>query len=89
MNKFAGSKCIVCEKEFKEDDDIVICPDCGTPYHRECYAKNGKCINDELHQNGGEWQPEKAEQNPNIIVFPKCGKENQFQNYMNLAQYLK
>ncbi len=76
MNKFAGSKCIVCEKEFKEDDDIVICPDCGTPYHRECYAKNGKCINDELHQNGGEWQPEKAEQNPNIIVCPKCGKEN-------------
>lgn len=76
MNKFAGSKCIVCEKEFKEDDDIVICPECGTPYHRECYAKNGRCINDELHESGGEWQPEKSAHNPDIAVCTKCGKEN-------------
>ena len=34
MSNYLGSKCIMCGQEFKENDDIVVCPDCGTPYHR-------------------------------------------------------
>ncbi len=52
-----GTKCIVCGEKFTSEDDVVICPQCGTPYHRACYEKNGKCINDVLHQNGGVWKP--------------------------------
>lgn len=49
---FIGADCIVCKKKFNKDDDIVVCEICGTPYHRECYYKMGKCINNEFHNNG-------------------------------------
>ena len=41
MSDYIGAKCIVCEKEFTKDDEIVVCPDCGTPYHKACYLKEG------------------------------------------------
>lgn len=49
---FTKEKCVVCEKYFGEDDDIVVCPVCGSPYHRECYNEKGKCINEPLHKEG-------------------------------------
>lgn len=42
-------KCPVCEESFKENDDVVVCPDCGTPHHRDCWKKNGRCFNEEKH----------------------------------------
>ena len=41
--------CPVCGKDFTEDDDVVFCPECGTPHHRSCWKENGKCINENLH----------------------------------------
>lgn len=38
-----GQKCAVCGEEFTETDDVVYCPICGAPHHRECYASLGKC----------------------------------------------
>ena len=49
---FTKLVCPVCGKRFNEDDDIVVCPVCGTPHHRECYNKNGKCINSDIHSEG-------------------------------------
>lgn len=34
---YRGQHCPICGKEFCDGDDIVVCPECGTPYHRECY----------------------------------------------------
>ena len=53
---YIGHKCKYCDNEFSDGDDIVVCPDCGTPYHRICYKEAGnKCINDELHESGFSW----------------------------------
>ncbi len=41
--------CPVCGNDFNEDDDVVFCPECGTPHHRACWTKNGRCINENLH----------------------------------------
>ncbi len=41
--------CPVCKENFKDDDDVVVCPDCGAPHHRKCWFENGKCFNDSLH----------------------------------------
>ena len=41
--------CPVCNNPFNDNDDVVFCPDCGTPHHRECWIKNGKCFNEALH----------------------------------------
>ena len=39
MARYTGNHCPVCEQEFTDNDDIVVCPDCGTPYHRACWQK--------------------------------------------------
>ncbi len=49
MKYYKDEKCPVCSKEFKEGDNIVVCPECGTPYHKECYKKVNDCINKESH----------------------------------------
>lgn len=59
MTRFVGEKCIVCSEVFKEDETIVVCPECGTPYHRSCYDKEGRCISDDLHSSGKAWEPVK------------------------------
>jgi uncharacterized Zn finger protein (UPF0148 family) len=30
MADYKGNTCPVCKQKFKEADDIVVCPDCGT-----------------------------------------------------------
>lgn len=81
MSKYTGTKCIVCENIFKDGDDIVVCPECGTPYHRECWQKNGECVNTELHEKGKSWDPEyPADDEPQYSGEPlrciRCGAEN-------------
>lgn len=80
MTKYTGSKCLVCDKEFTDEDDIVVCPECGTPYHRDCYLQEGKCINSELHEKGESWEESKQSDNNAQGIpgnrCPRCGSEN-------------
>ena len=46
---YIGLKCGVCGKDFTENDDVVVCPECGTPMHRDCYKENNGCPNAEKH----------------------------------------
>ncbi len=52
MNRYAYDNCPVCGLIFKDSDDIVVCPTCGTPHHRECYINSGSCANDSKHDDG-------------------------------------
>ena len=77
MSSYIGEKCIVCEKAFTKDDEIVVCPECGTPYHRDCYAIEGKCINNILHSNNKSWKAVNGQQDQNETNKCKiCGAEN-------------
>lgn len=55
--RFLNEKCPVCNKSFNHDDDIVVCPYCGTPHHRECYKENSNCANHEMHSEDFRWEP--------------------------------
>lgn len=46
FNKYS---CPLCGQAFNDTDDVVVCPDCGTPHHRECWFKNGECVNSDRH----------------------------------------
>ncbi len=35
MPKYYGCPCEGCGKPLTLQDDIVVCPDCGAPYHRD------------------------------------------------------
>jgi hypothetical protein len=75
---YTGMKCPVCEKTFSPDDDIVVCPQCGAPYHRECYKKVGQCIYTDRHGTPDAWQPPKPEEPPREETkrCPRCGAVN-------------
>ena len=52
MSFYKNVACPVCGKLFEDGDDIVTCPQCGTPHHRACYEKLGHCANQSLHGTG-------------------------------------
>lgn len=85
--KYENTKCPGCQELFREGDDVVVCPECGTPQHRQCYEKNGGCVNAAFHESGFVWKnenvsavkeeetaPDKTDGEP--IICPRCGKEN-------------
>ena len=49
MNRYTHEECAVCKVTFKDGDDVVVCPYCGTPHHRACYGKDTGCINKDWH----------------------------------------
>ncbi|MBR6531388.1 MAG: DUF2628 domain-containing protein [Clostridia bacterium] len=53
---FNEKKCDGCAEIMHEGEDIVVCPECGTPQHRECYNKNNACVNAHLHAEGFDWR---------------------------------
>lgn len=59
---FIGEKCVLCGKVFENGDDIVVCPECGSPHHRSCYAKENRCANSAMHGTGEKWQKIRAEE---------------------------
>ena len=80
MTRYTGNHCPVCEQAFTDEDDIVVCPDCGTPYHRACWQKVGACMHKSEHAAGFEWQPEfgpEAEKAAHEATCPNCGTHNQ------------
>jgi len=53
---YIGYDCPVCKKTFTDGDDIVVCPVCGAPHHRECYKQQGGCGLEENHTKGIAWE---------------------------------
>lgn len=72
--------CPYCGKPFKGDDDVVVCPVCATPQHRECWVENGRCANEELHASGFSWERKSAAGDPSYgregKTCPSCGGAN-------------
>ena len=71
---FIGEKCVFCEKVFEDGDDVVVCPDCGSPHHRECYKKHNRCANLYMHGTGKKWKRTEMAQpveTPMFVVTPE------------------
>lgn len=59
--EYKNEICPVCQNVFADSDDIVVCPECGTPHHRDCWAINNRCANESLHAEGFEWHKSSVE----------------------------
>lgn len=57
MLNYNDQPCPGCGKHLHDDDDIVVCPVCATPQHRECWLAEGHCANESLHSEGFVWTP--------------------------------
>ncbi|MBR5247191.1 MAG: DUF2628 domain-containing protein [Clostridia bacterium] len=80
-NKFRYShdNCPICNQPFSADDDIVVCPLCGTPHHRDCYKQNGACGNAEKHGDDFRWESteppvSEIQRNP-VFTIPETYKK--------------
>lgn len=65
---YKGVECPVCKKTFEENDDVVVCPDCGTPHHRECWFSLSHCVNEEKHADGFVYELPRLKQIENEIL---------------------
>lgn len=79
---YTGEKCAFCTVSFTEDDDIVVCPECGSPHHRKCYERLGKCANEVIHASGEKWQrvhfhEEKSDNTQTERICPMCSYPNE------------
>ncbi len=61
MIQYKGKVCESCKKAFEEDEQIVYCPQCGAPLHKNCWDENGGCPYSERHSSGFKWAPPAAE----------------------------
>lgn len=81
---YENQPCPVCSKPLRGGEDVVVCPVCATPQHRECWMVNGRCANDDLHASGYIWKRERiqvteethSEQASDSRVCHICGSEN-------------
>lgn len=74
---FIGLDCPVCGKAFTESDDIVVCPQCGAPYHRACYQQTGHCVFEEKHGTPDAWKRPQQNNPQSGITCSHCGRQNE------------
>ena len=72
---FEGKKCVVCSAYLFPEDDVVFCPTCGAPHHRECYKNLGHCGLEELHGTENEYTDKKEEKSKPESINEE-GQEN-------------
>ena len=68
-----NQKCAVCSAYLFPEDDIVYCPVCGAPHHRDCYMHFERCGLEEFHGTDKEYRREVNEEEPQEV---KPGPKN-------------
>lgn len=53
-----GQSCPVCHAYLFDDDDVVYCPVCGAPHHRDCYHAVGHCALEDKHGTPEQYDAE-------------------------------
>lgn len=71
MQEFNNKCCGECGERFKEEDDVAVCPECGTPIHRACWT--GHCPNEDKHKDGFTWTEEDIDTESGKLHCKNCG----------------
>lgn len=80
---YQGLSCPHCTQPFDEHDDIVACPICGAPHHRDCWKEGNGCACADAHGTPEQWSRESAQKQAvetddevATVTCPRCGSEN-------------
>lgn len=79
MKDYKKMSCVGCGEPFDEKSDVVVCPECGAPHHRECWKELGHCACEDKHGEGYEWQPEKIYIG-DVRISPGIGQDSSDQS---------
>lgn len=77
---YYNHRCPVCKNTFEKDSEIVVCPRCGTPHHRDCYDETGHCHFEDKHAEGFDWTAQAKSDNTNTD-YNKNQKTNHNTNH--------
>lgn len=69
--KTEGVSCARCHAYLFPEDDIVYCPVCGAPHHRECFNQLGHCALEEFHGTDKQYDKIKAEEEAREAAQPE------------------
>lgn len=72
--------CAYCHAYLFDDDDIVYCPDCGAPHHRDCWFEINHCANVDNHGKENIRTNKEVEESKSIRCS-SCGTENSEDSY--------
>lgn len=78
-----GKTCASCGKLLTPEDNIVVCPDCGAPYHRACYEEAGQCLFADKHAPGYTYAPER----PQAVEDAERAAENSTEVHTKLCMH--
>lgn len=80
---YEGLSCPVCSKVFTENDDVVVCPQCGLPHHRDCWKSIGRCYEEDKHGTEQQWSRARVHSAPTppatesaTRTCPHCNTKN-------------
>ncbi len=60
---YKNELCNGCQKPLDPaTDDLVVCPVCGTPQHRDCWLEHKACVNEARHAQGFVWHGAQAQE---------------------------
>jgi len=83
MTYYEGLSCPVCNKSFTDEADVVVCPQCGLPHHRSCWAVENHCHEADKHGTPEQWSRDKQtaststnHSNSRVQICPNCSTEN-------------
>ena len=82
--RFLNQNCPVCNEKFNEGDEIVVCPDCGTPHHRNCYNSLGECKNKTLHNENFSYKVQEESNKIDILIDDNFNKKEEKVNVVNV-----
>lgn len=87
--RYTGNICDGCNEPLLDDEDIVVCPECGAPQHRHCYDKYNQCVNAHLHSEDFLWRGSVSEKTSSEsstlvneekegqdVICPNCKQSN-------------
>ena len=67
---YKGLSCPHCQKPFEDTDDIVACPVCGAPHHRDCWKEHDGCACADAHGTDQQWSRDTAAKQPTPDADP-------------------
>jgi hypothetical protein len=74
MSRYDSIDCPICGKPLDSGEEIVVCPECGAPYHRSCYLEHGSCVFPDLHEKGEAWEAPNREEKYDGNASLRCSR---------------
>ena len=89
FNSEQKKACSVCHAYLFDEDDVVYCPECGAPHHRDCYNTVGHCALEEFHGTENQYDivREREKANQESHKDEKSAGDNIFKDERQSAQF--